>query len=251
MASFIKTSPARPMTGKFIVPGPLCASTSRPIDPGTRCRTESPPPGYKGKTGSPNVRSKAQVDNSESQRQRLQENQVYAQDANVKAFLTAISKAEGGDYNLKFGGVKGKKNDPYKFDDFSTHPGAGYKKQTAAGMYQINDVTWRDMGGKKMGITDFLPEHQDLMAIEIMRTVGALEDVIAGDLVKALPKVAKRWAALPQGPGQGNAYPKQPYKPYEEFVKYYREAGGKMKADTKDTKGAPNTNSATSRGAEK
>ena len=185
----------------------------------------------------PSVGAKTKVDHSDRQRQRLQENQVYAKDANVKAFLTAISKAEGGDYDLKFGGVKGKNNDPYRFDNYSPHPGAGYKNQTAAGMYQINAVTWRDMGGKKMGIIDFTPEHQDLMAIEIMRTVGALEDVVAGDLTQALPKVAKRWAALPQGPGQGNAYPKLPYKPYDVFVKYFKEAGGRLKSDAKDAPG--------------
>lgn len=171
------------------------------------------------------------VDHSDRQRQRLQENQAYAQDANVKAFLVAISKAEGGDYNLKFGGIKGKKKDPYRFDDYSTHPGAGFKGMTAAGMYQITRDTWREMGSQKMGIKDFEPANQDLMAIEIMRTEGAIEDVVAGDLVKALPKVAGRWAALPQGPGKGNKYPKQPYKPYEEFLKYYQEAGGKVKDD--------------------
>ena len=219
------------MTGQYITPGSVCATTSRPIDGGTRCRTESPAPGFKGKTGSPSTHSKASVDRSERQRQRLQQNQAYAQDANVKAFISAISKAEGGDYNLKFGGVKGKKNDPYQFNDFSTHPGAGAKKQTAAGMYQINRDTWSEMGGQKMGVTDFTPEHQDLMAIEIIRTQGAIEDVVAGDLVKALPKVAGRWAALPQGPGKGNKYPKQPYKTYDEFLKYFNEAGGKPKAD--------------------
>lgn len=219
------------MTGKFVTPGALCSTTSRPIDPGTGCRTESPVPGYRGKTGSPSGHSKAMVDHSDRQRQRLQENQAYAQDANVKAFLVAISKAEGGDYNLKFGGIKGKKKDPYRFDDYSTHPGAGFKGMTAAGMYQITRDTWREMGSQKMGIKDFEPKNQDLMAIEIMRTEGAIEDVVAGDLVKALPKIAGRWAALPQGPGKGNKYPKQPYKPYEEFLKYYQEAGGKVKDD--------------------
>ena len=223
------------MTGQFISPGAVCATTSRPIDSGTRCRMESPAPGFNGKTGSVSTQSKAKVDHSERQRQRLQQNQAYAQEANVKAFLTAISKAEGGDYNLKFGGVKGKKNDPYRFEDFSTHPGEGAKKQTAAGMYQINRMTWNEMGGQKMGITDFQPEHQDLMAIEIIRSEGAIEDIVAGDLVKALPKVAGRWAALPQGPGKGNKYPKQPFKPYEEFLKYFKEAGGKPKAEAAGT----------------
>ena len=86
-----------------------------------------------------------------------------------------------------------------------------------------------------MGITDFKPENQDLMAIEIIRSAGAIEDVAAGDLVKALPKITRRWAALPQGPGKGNEYPNQPYKSYEEFLKYFQDAGGKVKDQRKES----------------
>ena len=84
-----------------------------------------------------------------------------------------------------------------------------------------------------MGVSDFTPAHQDLMAIEIIRTEGAIEDVISGDLTKALPKVSGRWAALPQGPGKGNKYPSQPFKSYEVFLKYFQEAGGTVKTDKK------------------
>jgi len=201
-------------------------------------RTASPAPGYRGKTGSPRIHSKTksrahpkvQIDRSEQQRQRLQENQAYAGNPNVKAFLAAIAEAEGGAPNLTFGGIKGRQNDPHIFTDFSTHPMAGKNGTTAAGSYQINVATWREMGDK-MGITDFTEDHQALMAIEIIRIKGAIEDVAAGDLIKALPKVAGRWAALPQGPGKGNRYPKQHYKSYEEFVKYFEAAGGKVKEE--------------------
>lgn len=48
------------------------------------------------------------VDTKMKQETRLAENQKYLKQANVKAFLSAISAAEGGDYNLKYGGIKGK-----------------------------------------------------------------------------------------------------------------------------------------------
>jgi muramidase (phage lysozyme) len=220
------------MTGNYITPGALCGTTSRPIDAGTMVRASSPAPGYRGKTGSPHFHSKAKADQAERQRQHLREDRAYAENPNVKAFLAAISQAEGGADNLMYGGVRGK-NDRHVFTDFSTHPMIGVKGPTPAGSYQINVPTWRDIGNR-LGLHDFTTETQALMAIEMLREAGVIEDVVAGDLIKALPKAAIRWAALPQGPGQPNAHSEQPFKSYEVFLKYYKDAGGKVKDEIVD-----------------
>jgi len=159
---------------------------------------------------------------------RLEENKEYLKNKNVKAFISSIAKAEGGDYDLKYGGVKGKKNDPWKFSDYTTHPGAGSDgKTTAAGMYQINNGTWAEMGGK-MGLSDFSPDTQDLLAVEILRTVGVIDKIVDGNIDPALSAASRRWAALPQGPNLPGRY-KQPYMKYDDFVSNYKAAGGEEK----------------------
>lgn len=159
---------------------------------------------------------------------RLAENKEFLKNSNVKAFIAAIAMAEGGDYNLKFGGVKGKKHDKWQFSDFSTHPGPGIDgKTTAAGMYQINRDTWKEMGAK-MGLGDFTPETQNLLAVEILRTLGVIGDIISGDIAVALSSASRRWAALPQGPDKGGRYA-QPYTSYEEFEASYQANGGIVK----------------------
>lgn len=146
---------------------------------------------------------------------RLEENSAYLADANVAAFLKAIGEAEGGGYDFKYGAVKGKRNDPWRFTDTSTHPGPGFGgKTTAAGMYQITIDTWRDHGGK-MGLTDFTPTTQDLIAVEMLRSLGVIDSIKAGDIAGAMPQAAKKWAALPMGPGLKNRYPPQPYMDYD------------------------------------
>lgn len=160
---------------------------------------------------------------------RLAENQALLADANVSAFLKAIAAAEGGGYDFKYGAIKGKRNDPWRFTDFSTHPGAGAGGiTTAAGMYQITVDTWRQHGGS-MGLTDFSPKSQDLMAIEILRSIGVIDNIQAGDVAGAIRPAASKWAALPMGPALGNRYPAQPYMKYENFLSSYHSAGGKGK----------------------
>jgi muramidase (phage lysozyme) len=154
----------------------------------------------------------------------------HLSNTNVKAFLQAIGEAEGGGYDFKYGAVKGKKNDKWRFTDASTHPGAGSGgKTTASGMYQITIDTWRDFGIKRMGLTDFSPETQDLIAVAMLRSVGVLDSIEAGKLDPALSKASWKWAALPQGKGLGNRYPKQPYMPYDDFIKSYKGFKGTVK----------------------
>jgi muramidase (phage lysozyme) len=159
---------------------------------------------------------------------RLTRNRGYIKNANVKAFLGAIAEAEGGDYNLMFGGVKGKKNDKWRFSDDSTHPGAGIDgSTTAAGMYQINKATWKEMSAR-MGLSDFSAETQDLIAVELLDAERAIHALIQGDVDAALMSASKRWAALPQGPGKAGRY-KQPYMKYDEFIGVYKRLGGSVK----------------------
>lgn len=162
---------------------------------------------------------------------RRAENEEYLKDPNVKAYLAAIAKAEGGDYHAKYGygWAKGFQTGKWTFTDESTHPGAGFGgSTTASGLYQITIATWREYGGK-MGLTDFTPHTQDLIAVDILRTLGVIDKIKAGDIPGAMPKAATRWAALPEGPGKKNHYPPQPYAEYPDFLSYYKSAGGTVK----------------------
>lgn len=161
--------------------------------------------------------------------QRLAENQKYLQDVNIQAFLKAIAEAEGGGYDFKYGAIRGRKNDPWRFTDYSTHPGAGFGgKTTAAGMYQENIETWREMGGS-MGLSDFTPETQDLIAVEILRVIKVIENIKSGDISAALDKASHRWSALPQGKGKAGYYPKQPSVSFDKFQSDYQRFGGSLK----------------------
>jgi len=165
-----------------------------------------------------------------SQNERLERNRASLTNKNVKAFLQAIAAAEGGGYDFKYGAIKGKKNDPWRFTDFSTHPGPGFGgSTTASGMYQITKDTWQDHAVKAMGLTDFKPETQDLIAVDMLSSMGVLDNIQDGDVAGAMPKAARRWAALPQGPGLSNRYPPQPYVKYEQFVESYKGFGGDLK----------------------
>jgi muramidase (phage lysozyme) len=163
---------------------------------------------------------------SQEKSTRLKENRSLLVDPNVSAFLKAIADAEGGAYDFKYGAIKGKKNDPWRFSDSSTHPGPGAGgSTTAAGMYQITIATWRQHGGK-MGLTDFSPATQDLLAVEILRSLRIIDKIRSGDVAGAIGPAARIWASLPMGPGLGNAYPPQPFVKYEDFFHTYQAAGG-------------------------
>lgn len=156
---------------------------------------------------------------------RLAENQEYLKNANVKAFLGAIAWAEGGGYDFMFGALPNSKK--WRISDYSTHPGAGLGgTTTAAGMYQITNETWRDHGINGMGLHDFAPATQDLIAVSVMRRAGAIDALIDGNFKKAMEYASHPWAALSKGPGLPNRYPPQPYKTYEVVEAKYKELGG-------------------------
>ncbi|MYN41614.1 paar repeat-containing protein [Duganella sp. FT109W] len=164
-----------------------------------------------------------------TQEQRVAENKEFLKNANVRAFLKAIGEAEGGGYDFKFGAVKGKKNDPWRFSDFSTHPGPGKGgTTTAAGLYQITKPTWHDHGENGMGITDFTPDTQDLIAVSILRRRGVIEKIKEGDIEAGISEASVQWAALPMGKGKPGHY-HQPYVEFGHFEAVYKSEGGKTK----------------------
>ncbi|MEG4224980.1 glycoside hydrolase family 104 protein [Microcoleus sp. N9_B2] len=117
----------------------------------------------------------------------------------VKAFLDTIAAAEGtaspDGYRTQYTGTK--------FVSFQDHPremrcGRRYGKKLcsdAAGRYQFLSTTW-DRFAKKFSVSDFSPENQDLMAIELIREKGALEDIEAGRLESAVRKLAYIWPSF-------------------------------------------------------
>jgi muramidase (phage lysozyme) len=117
----------------------------------------------------------------------------------VKAFLDTIATAEGtaspDGYRTQYTGTK--------FASFQDHPremrcGRRYGKKLcsdAAGRYQFLSTTW-DRFAKKFSVSDFSPENQDLMAIELIREKGALEDIEAGRLESAVRKLAYIWPSF-------------------------------------------------------
>lgn len=159
----------------------------------------------------------------------MEENKEHLKNANIQAFLKTIADAEGGGYDFKYGAVKGKKNDPWRFTDYSTHPGPGRDGvTTASGMYQINKVTWQDHGARRMGLTDFTPETQDLIAVSMLNGLGVIGKIKDGDIEAGVSQASKLWAALPQGPGMTGRH-NQPYIEFKRFEATYKAAGGTTK----------------------
>lgn len=182
------------------------------------------------RTTTPKESNEAKIIRITQQRHtRLAENEALLAEPNVAALLKAIAQAEGGGYDFKYGAVKGKRNDPWRFSDFSTHPGPGYGGETtAAGMYQINIATWRQHGGN-MGLSDFSPKTQDLIAIEILRSINIVEKIKEGDIASAVGPSSRKWAALPMGPGLSGRHANQPSVKYDVFFATYQANGGKGK----------------------
>jgi len=119
---------------------------------------------------------------------------------NVQAFLRLLryietGKDDAGAYYVLYGGGT--------FKDDSTHPlkkpiHKGKYPSSSAGAYQINHDTWETELNKGVA-NDFTPASQDAMAIDLIRRKKALQDIEAGDLDKAIPKLRNTWSSLPGG----------------------------------------------------
>ena len=171
---------------------------------------------------------------AQRQATRKTENEQYLLLPNVTAFLSTLADTEGADYDFKYGAVRGRRNDHWRITDFSLPPGLGSDGHTtASGRYQITIDTYRDVGVTAMGLTDFTHHSQDLMAVEILRQVHAIDDIVAGNMSDGVHKAAGRWESLPMGPGQANrplhGRPShQPYTPYPEVISTYQGYGGTL-----------------------
>lgn len=121
------------------------------------------------------------------------------QNPNVRIFLDLIAEAEGvkHGYNTGFGNtvIESLADHPRERKAFTQTDG---KKNTttAAGRYQFLADTWDDVA-KKLKLTDFGPESQDLAAVELLRRNGALPAIMEGDFETGVAKSGRTWASLP------------------------------------------------------
>ena len=115
---------------------------------------------------------------------------------NLKAFLMVIKYCEHGKtddavYYIRNGGSK--------LTSLASHPmGKGAKGTTSAsGAYQIVKGTWLEVKAK-LNLPDFSPKSQDLAAVSILKSKGALELIKRGKLEQAIKKLPyKLWTSLP------------------------------------------------------
>lgn len=123
--------------------------------------------------------------------------------ANLQSFLSMLSKAEGTDklgYHTAFGGgrIEDLTDHPRTYHEFTQTDGKK-NRTSAAGKYQFLARTWDGLA-KQYGLSDFGPENQDLGAIALLKEVGALDDILKGDMAAAVRKSGRIWASLPSSP---------------------------------------------------
>lgn len=147
---------------------------------------------------------------------------------NVRAFLDMLAWSEGTSriaasddgYNVLVGGAL--------FSSYQDHPRQlipipRYNlKSSAAGRYQLLS-RYFDHYRLLLGLTDFSPISQDLIAIQQIREQRALTPLRDGDVVSAIHHCANIWASLP-GAGYG-----QHEQKLERLVEVYRTAGGEVR----------------------
>ncbi|WP_320206219.1 glycoside hydrolase family 24 protein [Burkholderia anthina] len=146
---------------------------------------------------------------------------------NRQAFLDMIAQSEIGaallaetdnGYNVLVGATPA---NPLTFSDYSQHPRIYNAKfnSTAAGRYQINWPTYQTVS-RQTGLTDFSPDTQDAMALQLCSNKGALDDIDAGNIQAAIAKCAPVWASL-AGAGYG-----QHENSMTNLVAWFTNAGG-------------------------
>ncbi|NHZ35386.1 glycoside hydrolase family 104 protein [Massilia sp. CCM 8692] len=144
---------------------------------------------------------------------------------NIRAFLRAMCHCLGGGVDFLDGAIRGRRNDPWRFTDFSTHPGAGHNGIcTAAGLYRITREVWQEVGAR-MDLSDFCAETQELIAVDVLRELGVLGKIQAGDIDATLAAAATCWPGLPRTPGSQARFA-APDAAYESFMQKYGECGG-------------------------
>ncbi len=146
---------------------------------------------------------------------------------NVCAFLSMLAWSEGTDngrqptndrgYDVLVGGGL--------FRGYADHPRVVVDlprlkiQSTAAGRYQLLR-RYYDAYKKTLGLKDFSPLSQDLIALQQIRERRALPLIQAGKIEEAIRAVRKTWASMP-GAGYG-----QHEQKLADLLAVYRKAGG-------------------------
>lgn len=146
---------------------------------------------------------------------------------NVLAFLDMLAWSEGTDngrqptndrgYDVLVGGGL--------FRGYTDHPRVLVDlpklkiQSTAAGRYQLLR-RYFDAYKKTLGLKDFSPLSQDLIALQQIRERRALPLIQAGNIEEAIKAVRKTWASLP-----GAGYGQHEHK-LADLLAVYRKAGG-------------------------
>ncbi|MGO4717851.1 glycoside hydrolase family protein [Stenotrophomonas sp. 2MCAF14_2] len=146
---------------------------------------------------------------------------------NVVAFLDMLAWSEGTDngkqptkdrgYDVIVGGQL--------FNGYADHPRVLVAlpklgiQSTAAGRYQLLR-RYYDAYRKTLGLKDFSPLSQDLIALQQIRERRALPLIRAGRIAEAIKQVSNIWASLP-GAGYG-----QNEHRLADLLAAYRKAGG-------------------------
>jgi len=202
---------------------PDAAATSPPTDrSGLMEMRRSPPDAATNVAGqaAPGAATAPAVDPNAQARLRARA-ETYLQDPNVRAFLNTIGYAEGADYNSLYG------SPPKTFNNFGAFPGRGLPN-TPSGKYQILESTYDGLA-RELGLSDFSPHTQDLMAAQLLIENSAMPWVLNGNFDQAIANAAGQWGGLPQGPIRPNQMrgidenPRQGQhpKPYADVLKRY------------------------------
>lgn len=146
---------------------------------------------------------------------------------NVVAFLDMLAWSEGTDkgtqptkdrgYDVLVGGQL--------FNGYADHPRVLVDlpklkiQSTAAGRYQLLR-RYFDAYRKSLGLKDFSPLSQDLIALQQIRERRALPLIQAGRIPEAIKAVSNIWASLP-----GAGYGQHEHK-LDNLLAAYRKAGG-------------------------
>ena len=159
--------------------------------------------------------------------------------ANRKAFLDMIAYSEIGPellavsdngYNVIVGSTP---SNPDLFHTYADHPRKLVRlsptlSSTAAGRYQLLERYYDDYKAS-LGLPDFSPASQDIIALEQIKERGALAAIDAGDFETAVERCSNIWASLP-----GASYG-QHTNAMDALKTAYVAAGGSLSADDATT----------------
>ncbi len=168
--------------------------------------------------------------------------QDLLQNSNIQAFLLTIRKGEGtlgsdGYYKHFNGGfINTLAVRPPHTMYTATHKKENGEEETiyssAVGAYQFLNSEkkhyWDDRANR-FGWTDILPTHQDIAALSQIDDKGAIQDILNGDIIRAINKTNGVWASLP-----GAKY-NQPTQKLASALSFFKDQGGKLDQNSLQT----------------